>query len=66
MAQFFVLGNAIDSIDGSTPILEMSLGHVWVCPCKNTAGLSAKSCHWEFLPAAAEVQLMEKLPALRI
>ena len=33
MAQFFVLGNAIDSIDGSTPILEMLLGHVWVCPC---------------------------------
>ena len=30
MGQFFVLGNAID---GSPPILEMQLGHVWVCPC---------------------------------
>ena len=30
MGQFLVLGNAID---GSPPILEMQLGHVWVCPC---------------------------------
>ena len=30
MGQFLVLGNAIDD---SPQILEMQLGHVWICPC---------------------------------
>ena len=30
MGQFLVLGNAID---GSPPIVEMRLGHVWICLC---------------------------------